>query len=130
MQWLLAIDSMSKLKNHIPLFQILKELKEHQRQIILDHLDQQSCDSLSACIAHVLKNGTKVLSEEQRKHLSKCFKQNKPQMKRILSVLKKPTSRQHAVKKRALARIGGGPMGAVLRAAIPILVQLISGNKN
>jgi len=61
---------MSRVKHHIPLFQVLKELKPYQRQIILDHLDSTSCKSVASCVASLLKKSSKV-SPQQKK--SYCF---------------------------------------------------------
>ena len=120
---------MAKYKKHIPLFQILKELKPYQRQIILDHLDNDSCESLSYCIATVLKSKNKKISDQNKKELGSCIKDNKSLIIRILKEGKGSSHRQHLSKKRALAKIGGNPLGLILTTAIPILMELLNRNR-
>ena len=113
---------MSVIRKHIPLLQILKELKEHQRQIIIDHLDLSACSSLTKCISTVLM-GDKKIHPNQRKIIAKLIKTNKTDLRKILG--KKPSAKNHQKVKRDLARIGGNPLMFLLSAGIPLLLDLI-----
>lgn len=119
---------MPRIDKNIPLFQILKELKNYQRQIIIDHLDDESCSSLSSCIATVLLNGEKIRNKNE---IKSCLKNNKCHFQKILSSHRKAKSRNIKKKaspfskKRALARIGGNPLQLILSTAIPLLLELL-----
>ena len=111
---------MSRVKHHIPLFQVLKELKPYQRQIILDHLDNTSCKSVASCVASLLKKSSKV-SPQQKKAIALAVKAQKNHFEKIIS----PGKNSKQLKKD-LTRVGGGPLGLILGAAIPLLVDLIA----
>lgn len=111
---------MSKIRHHLPLLHVLKTLKPYQRQIIIDHLDDDSCDSLTYCLSTVVKQVDKLKS---KKKLQGCVKANKKQFCKILSPAKTKKLRQG--KKRALTQVGGNPLGLILSTAIPLLLSLI-----
>lgn len=111
---------MKQLKTHLPLFQVLKELKAYQRQIVIDHLDSKSCNSLSSCIKSVLKQGPKI--KKNKKQLQLHIRQNQKELSRLFSNSKKKKS--YHSKKKILARIGGNPLALILSTAIPMLMNL------
>ena len=102
-------------KKIITLLQVLKELKGYQRQIILDHLDDASCAAVSESILYLLKKGASKDSK-----LKRCMSQNKVCLRSIIN--NKSTKKR----KRALAKVGGGPLGFMLSSVLPLLVNLIS----
>ena len=116
-----VIGKMS-VRKHLPLMQVLKELKNYQRQIVLDHLEPSACDSLVKCISTVLKHGnnSKKLNSQKKGKLRAIVKKNKKNFAKIIS-----KSARKNVKKRALAQMGGNPLALVLSTAIPIILELM-----
>ena len=106
---------MKSLQTNIPLFQVLRELKDHQRQIIIDHLDAKSCNALVECVKCVLKRGPKKKGKRQTK-LRACIKQYHKDFAHILG--KRQSSRQ-------LAKVGGFPLGLILSTAVPLLMSFL-----
>ena len=108
---------MKASKKYIPLLQILSEVKGYQRQIILDHLDHESCSALSDSILHLLKKTS------NNAPIKKCLAENKQCFKSILN------GKNKKKKKRALAKVGGGPLGLILSSVIPLLINFIAKKK-
>lgn len=109
---------MKGLKDKIPLFHVLRELKPYQRQLILDHLDSKSCRSIISCVKCVLKAGKSKKSKDVQ--LQKCIKQHHQVFAKLLSSSKKGKKSSA----RMLARVGGNPLGLILGAAIPLIMNL------
>ena len=109
---------MKSSKKYIPLLQILSEMKGYQRQIILDHLDNESCVAVSDSILHLLKK-----TKNNNPSIKKCVAENKRCFKSILN------DKNKKKKKRALAKVGGGPLGLILSSVVPLLVDLIVKKK-
>lgn len=115
--------SKKHMKNHIPLLHTLNQLTNDQRQIIIDHLDPAACASLTNCVAVVLKKGKQKLKSSKKKAcLKRCVHSYKPQFSAILSPSTSVQGRQ-----RALARVGGNPLGFILSAALPIVLEHVLG---
>ena len=109
---------MGKHDSNLPLLNILRELDPIKRQIILDHLDAKSCDTVVACIAKVIQNGKKLKSN---KVVKETIVKNK---KDICALLSKGGNFKK--RRRKLAKFGGGPLGLLLGIGLPILVDLVS----
>jgi glycosylphosphatidylinositol transamidase (GPIT) subunit GPI8 len=104
------------VKHCYPLLKVLKKIKGSDRQIILQHLDEEACESVRNCIYNALYNSdignTKIL----RKKLMSNQKELKD-----LAIKKKFSKRR----RNQLVQVGGFPLGAILAAAIPILSSII-----
>ncbi len=111
---------MAKVRKHLPLIQVLKEIKPYQRQIVVDHLDDDACQSLGFCVSTVLSQGNSLIN---RKQVKCCVKANKSTIKNIIKSPK--TKKQRQAKKHALAAFGGGPLALILSTAIPLLLNLL-----
>ena len=112
---------MTRLKKHLPLLQVLKEMKGYQRQIIVDHLDIHACDALSDCISTVIKKRN-VISSRKKKKLSPIIKANRKILAQVIGTNK--TNAFLKKRKRNLAKIGGNPLLSILTTAIPLLLGL------
>lgn len=112
---------MKKLKETIPMLEILKELKPYQRQIIIEHLDDGACESLQECLTTVLKKGQ---NSTYKKKISKCINENRKTFEHILAVKKNKKNQR-----KLLARVGGNPLGFILSAAVPLLLDLVLKKK-
>ena len=112
---------MAQLRRHIPLLQVLKELTGYQRQIVMDHLDLSSCNALAHSVSTVLHKGQS--SVKNKKRIARLIRANKSLFSDIVGtrICKKNCQK----KKRALARVGGNPLGAILSTGIPLLLSLL-----
>ena len=108
------------MEHHLPLLQVLRQLKNYERQIVVDHLDAQACGALKKCLQTVLKGKKKVSAVEQDK-LGRCLKRHKLLFSQALSAKGGAGS-----ERKALAKLGGNPLALVLSTAIPLLLQLLS----
>ena len=104
-------------KTHLPLLQILKEMKGYQRQIVVDHLNPKATRCLKNCITLVLKKKPKNKKAVTNQTLKKHIQQNQQAFKHLLSSNGKNTNRM-------LARVGGNPLATILSTAIPLLMSL------
>ena len=115
------------LKKHIPLFQVLKELKDYQRQIIVNHLDDSTCQTLASCIGSVLKK-SKRISPPQKIRIKRAIQTHQKFMTKIVKKQKSHKvkgKRRTSPLKTPLTRIGGGTLGVILSTAIPLLLEHI-----
>lgn len=111
----------------LPLLQSLSDVKPtNRRSILLSHLDDEACELLYETIRHVIQSEN--LPPRAKNHLAKALG---PHKKDIMSVAgdsgRGGGKRSRALKRKKLAQMGGFPIGAVLRFAIPILLSAISG---
>ena len=109
----------SHLKKVLPFLQMFKELRPVQRGILLDHLNDESCETLCETITNVLTNPK--LAKGKRTKLKKVLAPHK----NSLRSLTKPRLSKKTKRKR-LNQIGGFPIAAILGAAIPLLINLIT----
>lgn len=112
---------MKRLKETIPLIEILKELKPYQRQILIEHLDDNACNHLEECLTTVLKKGK---NSSYKKKIEHCVNENR---KIFDNILRRRKSKKH--QRKLLARVGGNPLGFILSAALPLLVDLVTKKK-
>ena len=103
------------VREHLPLLQILSEIKNHQRQIIIDKLDDKAINALAKCIKFILATKKKKVKIPYSNYLSSIIKTNKSQINAILQSKKK--------RKRALTQIGGSPLALILSTVIPIITE-------
>lgn len=108
-------------KKHVllPLLNALQTVKPEQRVILMAHFDDKTRDAIYETITHVLKS--EKVPFAKRLFLKAKLSPYKNEL-RFLADKKKG-----AVKKREkLAQIGGGPMSHVLKAAVPLLLNIFS----
>lgn len=101
----------------LPLLNVLKDVKPEQRIIILAHLDNVTRDALYSTINNVLHNDR--IAFRKRLFLKSKLKPFKDEF-RFLADKNKSLAR----KKKKLAQVGGKPLTHVIRAAIPLLLNL------
>jgi len=107
------------LKRMLPLLQTIKDFKPKQRRsILLNHLDDEACETIYEAVANVLKN--ERVDPKTRLRLKKKLAAHKNDLRYLASPSKKP-----ALKKKKLAKMGGFPLTAILSAAIPLLLSHI-----
>ncbi len=108
---------MSQHKSWLPLLFVLSELKEYQRQIVLEALNEKSNQAIVGAITYLLKHGSHGVREKQA--VIDCIRENKKDIHHLLS--KKSLS----LRKKKLAKFGGGPLGLILSAVIPLLLKTL-----
>lgn len=120
-------SKIKKQSKYIPLYHILGELHPVKRQILLDHLDTQSCNALCKDLNHLMVEAIKTKSKiskstfnDIKSHIAK----NKPQFKAIVN----PSSKSKQ-KKKALLLIGGGPLALLLSALVPFVLGQVVKSK-
>ena len=131
------------IKHHLPLLSVLQRLHASDRQILIDHLDQNACDALSFCLTKVLQEGQikKRKKKVDSQLVTKLVRDNHFNFQRILGLntqkKKKKTTKKsskssnntkkclHKQKRLALAKIGGNPLAIILSTAIPLLLNMI-----
>lgn len=107
----------AKGKVILPLLNVLRSIKPEQRQILLAHFDDSTRDLIYNTISEVLKSERIPL----RQRLS--LKTKLDPFKSDLRYLTHPRKGKSGKKKR-LNQIGGGPMNHILKAAIPLLLNI------
>ena len=112
---------MAHLRRHIPLLQVLNELKGYQRQIVIDHLDLSSCNALAQCVTTTLHKGQS--SAKNKKRIGRIIKENKSLFSSIIGT--RNCKKNCQKKKKALARVGGNALKAILSTGIPLLLSLL-----
>lgn len=117
---------MPKIKHHLPLLSVLQKLGANERQILVDHLDKDACDTLQFCLTKVLQEGKKRRKKTQSNLMTKLVRENQSNFECILGVCgKKKKKLTHKQKRLALAKIGGNPLALILSTAIPLLLNMI-----
>jgi len=114
-----ATEEQKYLKRMLPLLQTIKDFKPKQRRsILLDHLDDEACETIYEAVANVLKN--ERVDPKTRSRLKKKLAPHKKDLRYLASFNKKPT-----LKKKKLVKMGGFPLSAILNAAIPLMMTHI-----
>lgn len=108
-----------KLREQLPLFHVLRKLSPADRVIIFSHLNDKSCDHLQDCLTKILKRKRK-LPDGVQKELQRCLKEHEKDFTAIL------TSKSAAARRKALARVGGGPFTLLFGIGIPLLLSFFS----
>ena len=109
---------MAKAKKALPLLKILQDLPDDHRQIVIDHLDEKTCESVIDCIKRVVKSGKKLKSNQE---LREFILKNQHQIQRLLTNKGGSFTRR----RRSLAQFGGGPLALVMSFAVPLIVDHI-----
>ena len=105
------------VKEFLPVLQVLKTMSPQSRMFFFHHMDDKTRDQLYAVINHVL------LSEDIPKSKKKYLKEKLGPYKDTLRYLS-DSKKSKKKKKKKLVQIGGGPMNHVIKAAIPLLLNL------
>ena len=111
--------SKKHIRKLLPFLQVLKELRPVQRNILLAHIDDKSCEMIYEAISNVLQNSK--VSYGSRKRLKKALQPHKRCLRTLIS---KTCSRSR--KRKYLTKIGGFPLGTILATAIPLLLNLFT----
>lgn len=110
------------VRKHIPLLYVLNQLKDYERQIIIDSLDEEATQAIERCVTTVLQKKRKLGGGQQEK-LQTCIQQNSEGFGNILKRGKGRT------KRRELARLGGNPLAMIIATALPMLMKLLLNKK-
>lgn len=112
------------LKEKIKLYKVLQKLKPDVLKEVIQHLDDNSVDSLCECVYNVIYSDMSM-SQKTKKMLRK-------KLKKTCSVqnLKNISSKKVSVSKRrqALSQEGAG-IGLILATVVPWLANLIFNRK-
>ena len=111
--------SHKRLRKVLPFLQVLRELRPQQRSILLSHIDDESCEMVYEAVANVLKN-SKVTSA-QRRRLKKALEPHKKCLRTLIS-----NKSSRSAKRKNLLAVGGFPIGMILSAALPLLLNLLT----
>lgn len=112
----------SSPRAYLPLLHVLRKLPPVERQIIVSHLNDHSCEYIEVCIEKVLKSKKRV-SPEVREALEKCIREHKTDVSRLFS------TRSPNVKRKTLAKVGGGFLSLLLGVGVPLLLSLLKKKK-
>jgi hypothetical protein len=121
----LDVGKKKKLKQLLPLLKTLQDVRPHNnRSILLSHLDDETCEALYETIYNVLGND-KLDPAERKKLRRKLWAHQEP-----LNFLTKSGKKfSPKLKRKKLAAIGGNPLFAVLGAAIPLLIDVLTNKR-
>ena len=107
----------SHKKVMLPLLNVLRNMTADHRQILLAHLDDKTRDGLYETISHVLRSNKVPFAKRL------FLKSKLSPYKKDLRYLSNP-KRTGAQKRKRLTQVGAGPMSHILKAAIPLLLNL------
>ena len=108
-------------KDFLHILKLCKKLKPEEFNSFLDHLSDNSVDSICECVYNVINTDLKLSSAKRRKlknHIvSKCNTKN----------IKLITNKKVSIsKRRKLIKQEGGFLGPILAAVIPFLTSLFT----
>ncbi len=103
----------------LPLIGALKDMRPDQRIIVMHHLDDETRDRLYEVIEHALCDTR--LPPRRRTHLRTKLMPHKHDWRYIIDPRRPPNMR-----KKKLLQLGGGPFSHILRAAVPLLLDIFS----
>ncbi len=108
---------MTCLKDYFPLLLVLSELKNYQRQIILEALNSKNDKAVRKAICFFLKHAK---SPSDKEKVLQCMEGNKKDFLHLVKNIHDPSK-----SKKHLTRIGGSLVGSILNSLIPILLKKI-----
>ena len=117
----IILSVFDRKKNLLAFFQVLGELHPVKRRLLMQHIDDHSCQSLYNCIWTVLQEAYKGNSSLDKTFLDKlqnCLHTHKSNFQTILY-----DGTSQKAKKEAVTQLGGGALSLILSAAIPLLMQ-------
>lgn len=107
-----------KASNFIRFLKTLKELKPKQRDVLLQHLDNNSCDILYDTVTNVLNS--RLLTEKQKIQLQKKLLPHRS----CLQDLSRASTHLPTRKKKISQAGTGSVLLPIISAAIPLLSKL------
>ena len=108
-----------KKKVVLPLMQTLVGMTPSQRTIIMHHLDDTSQDMLLDVVQYVLSSSENKLPKEKVQGLSEILSEHKCDLRYMCN-----NKKSCKLRRRKMKQMGGFPLGLVLSAAIPMLLNL------
>jgi hypothetical protein len=106
-----------KKKIMLPLIHVLQSLPHDKRVIILSHLDDKTRDAVLETVTTVLRS--EKLPFKKRRELARKLAPYKKDFRYISD-----SGKSQSGKRRKLSQLGAGPMQYVLRAAVPLLLNI------
>lgn len=107
----------------LPLLKALKGIKQvNARKIILNHLDEPTCESLYQLVHNVVAN--KKIPKRRAVNLSKSLSTHQDDLRYISKL-----NGNKRKKREKLASMGGFPFLALASAAIPFLTSLLLNSR-
>ena len=113
--------TIKKNKVVLPLLQSLISMTPGQRTIILNHLDETTLDKLVEVSEYVLTASRQQLPKDKVDGLSSNLLEHKCDLQ-----YKCNHKKSHKLRRQRMKKMGGFPLGLILSAAIPMLMNLIS----
>ncbi len=110
-----------KTRQVLPLLEVLRKMKPAHRVIVLAHLNDATRDDIYATVAKVLTS--RSISESEKVRLRRKLGPHKQLLRYLADGNKRKNKRK---KKDVLMQVGAGPMGHVLSAAVPMMLDLFS----
>ena len=107
-----------RLREVIPFLQTFKDLRPNQRGILINHIDDKSCEILYEAIANVLRSPR--ISDGQKKKLRRALQAHKSCLRSLIS-----SKTSKTVKRKKLQQIGGFPLATILATAVPLVLDLL-----
>lgn len=97
------------------LLDVLSRMESADRETLLDFLNEEGCEALTECIHNGLWNGE--LDRDYRKSIKSNLKKDEKHYRCIL--------KEHCPKKKRkhLVQVGGGGLGLILQAVLPVLKE-------
>ena len=111
------MSKFNDIVDHLPLLQVIMELPEDQRLIVLEKLDPKAQKALESCVKVYFSLPPKK-NKEQFKNLRKTY--GRP-LKSIIS-----RSGNRISRRKALISMGGNPLAYILSAVLPILISEVA----
>jgi len=114
-------------QSFLPFLSALKKLSPDDRVIVLSHLDFKTRDALYKTIVAVLRS--RRIPLPRRKELKVQLSPYKQELRQISRQYGRGRTKKPKRKtvNQQLARLGGEPLGIVIDAAIPLLLNVFSG---
>lgn len=114
---------MARVRHHarrramIPLLSVLKSMRPEHRIVVLAHLDDATRDAIYETITDVLQSDKVPI--QRRLFLRSKLADHRSDLRYLTD-----KKRSKIGKKKKLTQVGGAPMYHVLRAALPLMLQL------
>lgn len=105
------------LERLLPLLSVLRSVSPEKRVILLSHFDDATRDAICRAVTFTLT--TERLSKSTRKRLKQRLEPYREDFRYIIRPKGSPPG-----KRRRLLQVGAGPMNHVIRAAIPLLLNM------
>lgn len=98
-----------------PLLDVMSRMEVEDRKTLVEFLNSEGCQAVTECIHNGLFN--KSIDPEKRKNIKVNLKQDEEQYR---CILKEGCSKK---RQKQLVQVGGGGLGLILDAVLPILKE-------